>query len=67
MSDKLINDEKIRQRIEEENAKREFELTKQREKQETELEKERIQAYKEVAVEYARRQPTVVYRNIYWY
>ena len=67
MSDKLINDEKIRQRIEEENAKREFELTKQREKQEAELERERIQAYKEVAVEYARRQPTVVYRNIYWY
>lgn len=67
MSDKLINDEKIRQRIEEENVRREFELTKQREIQEAELEKQRIQAYKEVAVEYARRQPTVVYRNIYWY
>lgn len=67
MSDKLVNDEKIRQRLEEENAKREFELTKQREKQDAELEKERIQAYKEAAIEYAKRQPSVIYRNIYWY
>ena len=40
-------------------------------KTEAELEKQRINAYRDVAVEYAKNQPHVVYRNvyrnIYWY
>lgn len=53
---KIISDEKDRLRRQEEYENRQ-----------TELDKLRINAYREIAVEYAKNQPPVVYRNIYWY
>ncbi len=68
---KLIADEKERLRREEEYEKRQQKIEADNAKQEAELEKQRINAYREVAVEYARNQPALVYRNvyrnIYWY
>jgi hypothetical protein len=56
INDKLIKDEK---------AKLELAIKKYNDK--IDLEKKRIDAYKEVAVEYAKNQPkTVTYNNIYW-
>jgi hypothetical protein len=68
---KLIADEKERLRREEEYEKRQQKIDAENAKTEAELEKQRINAYREVAVEYAKNQPAVVYRNvyrnIYWY
>lgn len=68
---KIIADEKERLRKQEEYEKRQQEIDAENAKTEAELEKQRINAYREVAVEYARNQPQVVYRNvyrnIYWY
>lgn len=71
VEEKLVADEIERIRLEEENAKREHELALENEKNDAELEKLRINAYREIAVEYAKNQPQIVYRsvyrNIYWY
>lgn len=68
---KIIADEKERLRKEEEYEKQQQKIDAENAKTEVELEKQRINAYREVAVEYARNQPQVVYRNlyrnIYWY
>ena len=68
---KVIADEKERLRKQEEYDKRQQIIDAENAKTEAELEKQRINAYREVAVEYARNQPQVVYRNvyrnIYWY
>ena len=68
---KIIADEKERLRKQEEYEKRQQEIDAENAKTEAELEKQRINAYREVAVEYAKNQPQVVYRNvyrnIYWY
>lgn len=68
---KIIADEKERLRKQEEYVKRQQKIDAENAKTEAELEKQRINAYKEVAVEYAKNQPQVVYRNIYrniyWY
>lgn len=68
---KIIADEKERLRKKEEYDKRQQVIDAENAKSEAELEKQRINAYREVAVEYARNQPAVVYRNvyrnIYWY
>jgi hypothetical protein len=64
---KIISDEKELKRMEEETAKREHELSLENIKQEAELDKLRINAYREIAVEYAKNQPkTITYNNIYW-
>ena len=56
INNKLITDEK---------ARMELELKKYNDK--INLEKKRIDAYKDIAVEYAKNQPkTVTYNNIYW-
>jgi len=61
---KVIADEKERLRKEEE-------YNAQNAKQQSEIEKQRINAYRQIAVEYVQNQPKVVYRNvyrnIYWY
>ena len=71
INQKLIADEKERLRREEEYEKRQQKIDAENAKTEAELEKQRINAYREVAVEYAKNQPAVVYRNvyrnIYWY
>ena len=71
VEEKLVADEIESIRLEEENAKREHELALENEKNDAELEKLRINAYREIAVEYAKNQPQIVYRsvyrNIYWY
>lgn len=68
---KIIVDEKERLRKQEEYEKRQQEIDAENAKTEAELEKQRINAYREVAVEYAKNQPQVIYRNIYrniyWY
>lgn len=68
---KIIADEKERLRKQEEYEKRQQKIDAENAKTEAELEKQRINAYREVAVEYAKNQPQViyrnVYRNIYWY
>ena len=56
INNKLINDEKAR-----------LELALQKYNDKISLEKKRIDAYKDIAVEYAKNQPkTVTYNNIYW-
>ena len=67
INNKLITDEKERLRKEEEYEKRQQKIDAENAKTEAELEKQRINAYREMAVEYAKNQPAVVYRNIYWY
>nr|WP_315193455.1 hypothetical protein [uncultured Flavobacterium sp.] len=67
INSKIISDEKERLRKEEEYEKRQQIIDAENTKTEAELEKQRINAYREVAVEYARNQPTVIYRTIYWY
>lgn len=71
INSKIISDEKERLRKEEEYEKRQQIIDAENAKTEAELEKQRINAYREVAVEYAKNQPQViyrnVYRNIYWY
>jgi hypothetical protein len=71
INSKLIADEKERLLKQEEYEKRQQKIDAENAKTEAELEKQRINAYREVAVEYARNQPNVVYRNvyrnIYWY
>jgi hypothetical protein len=68
---KIITDEKERLRKQEEYEKRQQIIDAENTKTEAELERQRINAYREVAVEYAKNQPKVVYRNvyrnIYWY
>lgn len=68
---KIIADEKERLRKQEEFDKRQQIIDAENAKSEAELERHRINAYREVAVEYAKNQPKVVYRNvyrnIYWY
>ncbi len=67
MNDKVIADEKERLRKQEEYEKRQQEIVAEKAKTEAELEKQRINAYREVAVEYAKNQPkTITYNNIYW-
>lgn len=71
INEKVIADEKERLRKQEEYDKRQQKIDAENAKTEAELEKQRINAYREVAVEYAKNQPQVVYRNvyrnIYWY
>ncbi len=56
INNKLINDEKAR-----------LELALQKYNDKISLEKKRIDAYKDIAVEYAKNQPkTITYNNIYW-
>jgi hypothetical protein len=56
INNKLINDEKAR-----------FELALQKYNDKINLEKKRIDAYKDIAIEYAKNQPkTITYNNIYW-
>jgi hypothetical protein len=64
---KLIADEKERLRKEEEYEKRQQLIDAENAKQQVVLEKERINAYRQIAVEYAKNQPAVIYRNVYWY
>jgi hypothetical protein len=68
---KIITDEKERLRKQEEYEKRQQIIDAENTKTEAELERQRINAYREAAVEYAKNQPKVVYRNvyrnIYWY
>ncbi len=68
---KVVADEKERVRIEEEYNKRQQTIDAENAKQQAEIEKQRINAYREIAVEYVKNQPQVVYRrvysNIYWY
>ena len=67
INEKLITDEKERLRKQEEYEKRQQEIDAENAKQQVELEKLRINAYREVAVEYAKNQPkTITYSNIYW-
>jgi hypothetical protein len=67
INSKLIADEKERLRKEEEYEKRQQVIDAENAKQQTALEKERINAYRQIAVEYAKNQPAVIYRNVYWY
>ena len=67
INSKLIADEKERLIKEEEYEKRQQVIDAENAKQQTALEKERINAYRQIAVEYAKNQPAVIYRNIYWY
>jgi hypothetical protein len=56
INNKLINDEKAR-----------LELALQKYNDKINLEKKRIDAYKDIAFEYAKNQPkTITYNNIYW-
>ncbi len=56
INDKLITDEKAR-----------LELALKEYNDKLDLEKKRIDAYRQVALEYAKNQPkTVTYNNIYW-
>ena len=63
---KLTEDEKVRIIKEEADAKREHEMALENAKNDTELEELRINAYREIAVEYARNQPQVRYYRVYW-
>jgi hypothetical protein len=64
---KLTADELERIRLEEEREKREHELALENAKNDAELERLRINAYREVAVEYARNQPKVQTNyKVYW-
>ncbi len=67
INSKLIIDEKERLRKEEEYEKRQQIIDAENAKQQAVLEKERINAYRQIAVEYAKNQPAVIYRNVYWY
>ena len=67
INSKLIADEKERLRKEEEYEKRQQIIDSENAKQQAVLEKERINAYRQIAVEYAKNQPAVIYRNVYWY
>lgn len=53
-------------RIAQEASKRESELNEKQATRNYELDKLRVTAYREVATEYAKNQPKVVYRNINW-
>ncbi len=68
---KLIADERERKRRQAEYEKRQQIIDAENAKNKIELEKQRINAYRAIAVEYAKNQPTVIYRNvyrrIYWY
>lgn len=56
INNKLTNDEKLR-----------MELALKKYNDKLELEKKRIDVYKEIAVEYAKKQPDIItYNNIYW-
>ncbi|WP_396185527.1 hypothetical protein [Flavobacterium sp.] len=66
INSKLIVDEKERLRKEEEYEKRQQIIDAENAKQQAILEKERINAYRQIAVEYAKNQPAVIYRNVYW-
>lgn len=64
---KLTADELERIRLEEEREQREHELALENAKNDAELERLRINAYREVAVEYARNQPKVQTNyKVYW-
>lgn len=71
INEKVIADEKERLRKQEEYEKRQQEIDAENAKQQAEITKERINAYRQIAVEYVKNQPQViyrnVYRNIYWY
>jgi hypothetical protein len=59
--------EKEQMRIGEEKSKRDDQYRETQSATEKELEKERINAYRQVAAEYAKNQPkTITYNNIYW-
>jgi hypothetical protein len=67
INEKVIADEKERLRKQEEYDKRQQEIDAEKAKTESELEKQRINAYRELAVEYAKNQPkTITYNTIYW-
>ena len=63
---KVVSDEQEKKRKEEEYEKKQQELINEANKQQDEMEKFRINAYKEIALEYAKHQPAVIYKNIYW-
>jgi len=67
INSKLIADEKERLRKEEEYEKLQQIIDAENAKQQAVLEKERIKAYRQIAVEFAKNQPAVYYRNVYWY
>ena len=62
---KIMADEKERLRKQEEFEKRRQQIDAENAKTQAELEKQRINAYREIAVEYAKNQPQIIYRNIY--
>jgi hypothetical protein len=62
---KIIADEKERLHKQEEYEKRQQKIDAENAKTEADLERQRINAYRDVAVEYAKNQPSVVYRNVY--
>ena len=66
INEKLTTDEKERLRKQEEIEKQQQALDAENTKQQVELDKLRINAYREVALEYAKNQPKEIYKNIYW-
>ena len=67
INSKVISDKKERIKREEEFEQRQYELDIINTKQNADLEKQRINAYREIAVEYAKNQPkTITYNNINW-
>ncbi len=66
ISEKVLTDEKERLRKQDEYEKRQQEFNQENTKQEAELEKIRVNTYRDIAIEYMKNQPTVVYRNVYW-
>lgn len=65
---KINADEKEKLKIQEESENRKYRLALQKEQNIAELNKIRINAYKEIAIEYMRNKPKIYnyYKNIYW-
>lgn len=62
-----INAQKEQVRIAEDKSMRDDQFRDQQSKRNYQIDKDRINAYREVGVEYARNQPrTITYNNIYW-
>jgi hypothetical protein len=65
--DDNVAKEKEQMRINDEKSKRDDQYRENQSAREKELENERINAYRQVATEYAKNQPkTITYNNIYW-
>jgi hypothetical protein len=61
-----VTKEKEQMRIGEEKSKRDDQYRENQSAREKELENERINAYRQIAVEYAKNQPKTITNNIYW-